>query len=625
MLETLRQGATGWIAKILIGLLILSFAVWGVADVFTNFGANTLIKVGDRKVSVPQYQQMFNRELNQLSIALRRDIDARLGRQLGVDQQILQNLLVDEHAGALGIGISDLAIAESLHKQPAFQDDKGGFDKASFAEYLRGTRTTEQEFLFWQKKETEREQILDTITEVPATPKILLDAVNTYQFQQRTIDYIVVPDDKAGVIADPDEAKLSAFYDSRKDDFMAPEFRRLALLVASPADIKAKIEIKDDDLKARYEAIKASYATPEKRRVQQITFTDKAAADKARIALEGGKDFGAVAKDAGQSETDIDRGLVTKEGLLDKKAAEAAFALTLGAISPVVEGDLALSISRVTEIVAATQKTFDEVKSEIRDALALQAAGKKLLELRDQVEDLRAAGTTLKEAAPQLGLKFVEIEAVDRTGKGRDGKDITNLPGPEVVKLAFESDVGVETDPLDLGDNGYVWVDVIEVVPTRQKTLEEVREEAKAAYLASERAKAAGDLSRKLTERLNKGEDIKTMAKELGLEAKSSKPITRAGNEDQLSEAAARLVFATVSGGSGSAPTEDGTARLIFKLTGITPPKPLDEAVKKSLMARLGSEAATDARSQYAAALQDTIGLDVNQALYEQITALGGG
>ena len=246
----------------------------------------------------------------------------------------------------------------------------------------------------------------------------------------------------------------------------------------------------DADAKNYYEQHKASYGTPERRELHQIVFPkpEEAAAAHERIAK--GASFADIAKERGLKASDTDVGMVTKADIIDPAVADAAFALKAGEVSAPVKGRFGTVLLQVGKIEPGNQKTYEEVAPQIKREIAESRAKTEIGNLRDKFEDERAAGSTLAEAAKKLGLKSRTIDAVDRSGRGPDGKPVADLPTtPDVIAAAFASDVGVDNDPLQLPDGGYLWYDVTGITPARDRTLDEVKDKVEARWRDDEIAK----------------------------------------------------------------------------------------------------------------------------------------
>lgn len=627
MLEQLRRGASSWVAKIFLLLLVLSFGVWGIADIFRGFGTSHVATVGGIPLGPDEYRRLYDRafetRLDALSQQLRQRVTPEIGRQFGIDRDIdkelFAQLLLDAHARDLNLGFGEETIAKRVIE--AFSDDKGNFDRDRFEQVLRRFNLSEAGFFQEEKTQTVRAQLL-TVLIAPAPPNLLIDIDHVYRNEQRTLEYFSIASDKVAAPPEPTDAQLTEHYEAAKQRYMAPEYRKLGILLASPDGMKAKVEVTEEELKEAYKTRGESFDTPERRRVLQLAFADKAEAEKAAAALRSGKDFVTVAKDFGRTEADYDRGLVAQSELADKQVAEAAFKIARDTVSDPIEGSLSTSIVKVIAIEPGVKRTYEDVKDKLRDQIALEKVKKLLPDLHNQVEDLRAAATPFKEIADKLGLQYLVVDAVDASGKDPSGKLLTE---PEVLgavlRPAFESDVGVEIDPVDLGQNGEAFVEVIEITPTRQMTLAEVKDRVKASWIAAETQKAAAKYARDLVDRAGKGEDFAKLAAEAGGSIETSKPLKRDDSDDNLSQGLLTLAFNQKPGVVAQSTNANGTARVVFRVKEITSPKPLTEEERKARSTSMRSAAMRDTLDQYVAALEKRYGISSNPELMRR--ALG--
>ena len=625
MLDTLRKGAASWVAKIFIGLLVISFAVWGIADIFRGYGGDTLAKVGETEISQEEFRFSYQNEIRNFSRRFRQQITSEQARALGIDTRVLSLLIggaaMDAHAKELRMGISEQVVAQDIADTPAFKNLQGRFDRNRFEQVLQAAGLSEQGYIAREKRQAVRNQLTSTITSDVFPSQTLITALDNYLKTTRTLQYFVLPASSLGEMEAPTEAQLKTYYEGHKPAFTAPEFRKLGMLLLSPDTIKDTVEVSDEDVKAAYEARKDSFGTPERRQLQQISFPNVKAASEARKSITSGEDFLKVAKDRGLNDKDIDLGTVTKSGMADKKIAEAAFSLKPDEISQPIEGQFVTAILRVVKIEPGVVKTFDDVKGEVRDTVAKDRARDEILDIHDNVEDARAAGTTLAEAAQKLNLTFREIEAVDNQGRGPDGKPIEDLPGgATILKAAFDSDVGIENDPVEIGDGGFVWYDVVAVTPEKLKPMESVTEELKAAWTNDQQSNKLAAKAQDMVKRIGNGTAFETLAQEVGTAVKTSKPLTRTGSEEDLPQSAIAQAFVLPEGGAGSARTTDGSGRVVFRVTAIATPKEISEKDGDKYSERLAQQMADDFVSQYVAGLRDHYGVQVNDALFNTLT-----
>jgi peptidyl-prolyl cis-trans isomerase D len=627
MLDALRRGSTGWVAKILLALLVVSFAVWGVADVFTGYGRGSIATVGDTDIAVQDFQRSFQNEISTISQQAGRRISADEARAAGLDNRVLSQLMawaaVEQHANDLDLALSDQALAELIRKDPNFKGPDGSFSQLSFENIINRMGLSERGFLDLRRRDELREQVITALMNSVAVPEPMVTLVNNYDQEKRVVEYFKIDAEKVITVPEPDETKLKQVYENNKTQFVVPEQRKLAILAVSPESLMGGVEVTEEEIASTYEDTKADYNTPERRRLQQIAFKDKAAAEAAKKALtEGKKTFGEIAADAGAKSTDIDLGLVSKDALIDPKIADAAFALEKDEVSDVVEGQFATVLIRTTNIEPAVERTLDQVKTQVRDKIARQKAEAKLQSVIDEVEDNRAAGKTLKETAEIVKVDFMEVPATDRYNKGPDGQAAVKLPDAmSILKTSFDSDVGLENEPVELRDGGYAWVDVVAITPPKQKPFDEVKEEVKKLAIESERARFVAELADKLVERANKGESMDALAKEAGApKAETSLPFTRTTDPHGLSKDAVKVAFKLKKGDAGSALASGNQTRLVLKLTEIKPAPELTTEQREKISKDLRAKLTDEVLSEYVIALQNNLGTSINQTEFRRAT-----
>ena len=626
MLDALRRGAQSWMMKwLLLVPLVFAFAIWGVADVFRGYGAGSLAKVGKIEISSAEFQRAYELQLDQLRRQFGGRINAEQARQFGIDAQVLSRLIgstaVDAHAQQLRLGLSDQSIVAAIEKDPSFQGLDGKFNRLALDNFLRQNGLTERGFIALRRKDEVREQITDSLMRDLAVPRTTLELVHAFRDETRVVEHYTIDPAKLPKLADPDDAMLTTTYEQNKKQFVHPEYRKLAVLLLSAEEVKRAIPVSDADIKASYEAEKERYNEPERRRVQQISFPSKAVAEAAAKAIGGGKSFLDAAKDVGAKESDINLGLMARKELIDPKIAEAVFSLAKDKVSAVVEGRFATVLVRVTEIQAGKQKALDEVKGEVRERLAADRAGREIQQLHDKVDDNKGAGKTLKEIADLLKLKHIEVAGADRAGKAADGKPAFEGPdGQRIVAAAFEAKSGVESDAIELADGGYAWVDVLATTPEKQRAFEEVKSDVKTVWLDVEARKALQATAVKLAERAKAGESMEALAKEAGGKLERSQAFNRFGNTPGLSAGGVRQAFAVAKGGATATDTTDGKSRIVLKVVDIVPAPALGKEQADKLQADLARQLQQDRLAEYVAALQDRLGVSINEAEFRRST-----
>lgn len=626
MLDALRRGSTGWVAKILLALLVLSFAIWGVADVFTGYGRGSVATVGDQEIRAEDFQRAFQNELTLIKRQAGRNITTEEARAAGLDNRVLAQLIawaaVEQHASNLGLALSDEAIVKALMNDPAFKGPDDKFSRAAFENIANQMGLNERGFVALRRRDELRALVTSSLIDSVAISDAEVELLNSWQEEKRVAEHFTINADEAVTVPEPDEAKLKQTYEQNKAQFMAPEYRKLAVLAVSVDSLKDKMDVSDEEIKASYADTKKDYNTPEKRRVQQIAFKDKAAAEAAKKAIKDGKGFGEVAKEAGAQAADIDLGLITKDDLIDPKIADVAFSLKKDEVSDVVEGRFATVLLRATDIREPVNRTLDDVKDKVRDKVAREKASSQLQSLIDQVEENRNLGKPLKEIAEELKLKFLDVPAADRSNNTPDNKLAIALPDASaVLQVAFQSGVGLENDPVELREGGYAWVDVLGVTEPKQKPFDAVKEDVKMLAIDTERARLISELADKLIERAKNGEAMEALAKEAKVtKVDTTPPFTRSTTPHGMSKDAVAKVFTLDKGAIASAPSTNKKSRTIFKVTEVKPAPPADKQVRERIVKELKDQITDEMLSQYVVALQEKLGTKINEAEYRRVT-----
>ncbi len=617
MLDAMRRGAQTPVAKLLFGLLCVSFAIWGVADVFQGWGRGFVAKVGHTEISAEEFRRSYQNELDRISRQSNQRLSAEQGHAFGLDRQVLAQMIagaaIEAHADQLGLAISDKTLAEGIQADPNFQTD-GKFNKQGFEGLLQQIGMSEQGFLNLRRKDELRGAIVSALIKGQTVPKPLLEEIHAYNQEKRVLEWVKI-DPAAVTVAEPDEATLKKRYEDDKAKYMTPEYRKVQVLMLTPDDLKKNITITDDEIAQAYDADKDSFNTPEQRRVQQIAFKDRVTAETALKALrDGTKSLAEVAKEAGAKDTDVDLGLITKKALIDPKVADVAFALEKDKYSDVIDGRFATVIVRVTQIEPGTTKTLADVKEQVRDKLANDKVHGNLQSKRDDVEDARLAGKTLKEVADQLQLTYKEIPATDVTGLGPDGKPVLETADiRKITARAFAPDTS-DDSAIDLTNDGYAWVNVLSTDAPKQKAYDEVKDAVKQDYMSSEHHRLLDELAKKLTDKVNAGEPIASIEAEAKGKVEKTEPITRKTIPPSISQSMVAQAFALAKGKAGHGPSSDNTTEILFRVAEITPAAALTLTETDELTRRLEDELANQSLTEYTEALKKRFGASVNQA-----------
>ncbi|RUX72691.1 MULTISPECIES: SurA N-terminal domain-containing protein [unclassified Mesorhizobium] len=626
MLGILRSAAGTWVAKGLLVLLVLSFLVWGVSGRLMGglAGHDSVITAGGTKVSINEYRLAYDRQLAVMSQQFGQRLSHEQAKALGVDNQVLAQLVsgavLDEQARKLGLGLSKDRLAELTREDPAFKGPGGQFDRRTFEYMLQQIGMRPEDYLKNRAQVAVRQQIVEAVSDGLKAPDTFFKAVALYRGEDRTIDYLTLPKALVEPIAAPSDNVLSAYFEANKKTYAAPEYRKFSYVRLEPVDIMDPTAVTDQQVSDDYNKNKARYTTPELRTIEQLVFKTPDAAKAALDSLKAGATFDKLVTAEGKTPADTLLGTLAKDKIADKAVADAAFALNANEVSQVVQGAFGPVLLRVTEIKPEVVKPLAEVSDQIRKDLALGEASRILLDVRDNYDDTRAAGSSLADAAAKLKLKVVTIDAIDRSGLRPDASIVKDLPqSPELIKAVFDAEPNTENDALTTADNGFVFYEVASITPARDRTLDEVRQKVVADWTAAETSKRLAAKADELEKRLKAGATLDVIASELKLEKQTKRGVKREADDVDFGKEGAAAMFGVGEGGTGLIPSPTGDGQILYKVAEVFEPAGADaSSVPDDAQKSFTSGMSDDLLDQLVAQLQTQYDVRVDQAAVAQ-------
>ncbi|MGJ0511669.1 SurA N-terminal domain-containing protein [Methylocystis sp.] len=629
MLEGLRVASQNWIGRtimaLVMGVIVISFSIWGVGDVFRGMTAQRLARVGSGEVTVDTYRSAYQNELRRIQQRMRRAITNEEAHQSGLDLQILERLVtevaLDQKARQLGLAASDETTQRLLAAEKVFQGPDGKFDAARFKQIANDSGFTERGFVADQKNVYLRKMITDIVVAGVEPPKLMVEAIYRFRNESRTIDYVILPPSLVSAAPTPSDEELKKYFDEREQTFRAKEYRKLTALVVSPSTVGKPESVSAEQARKLYDEVKSKrYGTPEKREVRQIVLKTDTEAEAALAKLKAGADFDALAAELKLNPKDVNLGLVEQRDFGDPKVGAAVFALPQPGLTAPVHTAFGAVVSQVRSIAPAVyNKTFEQAEPELRAEIAAQGAMPEVRRLHEAIEDQRASGKTLAESAKAVGLETQVYDGVDDAGNDRSGKPIAGLPaGPDLVKAAFASDIGVDNDTVATRDGGYVWYEVNGIEPARQKTFEEVKQAVADAMRSDAAQKALAAKADEIVAKLNAGRPIEDVAKELGVQTQRANEVKREARPDFNTNVIVRF-FDVAPRNAGSVVVDNG--RLVFFVRDSTTPVFDPSSIEaKTIAQQLKPAFHNDLLEQYVGGLEKALGVDINQRALEAAT-----
>src|SRR6202011_1280221 len=629
MLRGMRKASTTWLGKTIMatvmGVLIIAFGFWGIADIFKGFGQSTLATIGHTEISINEFRQLYMDKLQQIGRQFGRPLTAEQARAFGFDRQVLQQTLaeaaLDEQARRLGLGQSEAETMRMIFSDPNFKGVNGNFDPARFQATIRQFGFSEQRYVADQRRVSLRRQIAGAMAAGLEPPKTLIEALSRFQNEQRSIDYVKLDAAQAGSIDPPSPETLAGYFDDHKAQFRAPEFRKIAFVAITPEDIGKWSEVSDEDAKKLFEQRRDRLGTPEQRQLSQIVFPNAEEALAARNRIASGTSFEDLAKERGLNPSDVDLGMVAKTGIIDTAIADAAFSLPSGEVSQPVPGRFGVALVKIGKIESGVQPTYEGVASNLKKEIAVGRARASVAELRDKMEDERGGGASVIEAAQKLGLTAVTIDAVDRSGRLPNGQLVANIPrGLDVVSQAFNSDVGVDNDPISF-NGGYVWYDVLGITPSRERKLDEVKDQVEARWRDDQIASRLKAKAAEMVQKLEHSANLADEAAAAGSKVETASGFRRDASLPGVPAGAITAAFRTAKDGVGQTAGAGASEWIVFRVTDVNvPPVDLASDDMKKLKETLERGLTDEQVAQYVTKLETDIGTTINQAAFAQVT-----
>ena len=516
MLSAFRAFAKSWVAALMIGLLIVAFAVFGVSDVFGKRLSNAVIEAGSRKVSPIEFRREFDQQRQGIEQQMGRPLTIEVAADNGLDRQVLQRVATreafSEMLRRMGIRPSDAQVAKEIGKIPAFFNPVSGvFDKQLYQQKLAQNDLTVDRFESRLRDEVAKQYFLSAFANSLQAPRAYGALGAIYTLESRDVAYLTVTPASVPRPAAPTDAQLSAFMKENAAQLTQPEYRQLTVVRFAPEAVAADVAIDPAEVRKRYEFRKDTLSTPETRSLVQIPAKNAAQAQAISARLQRGEAPAAVAKSLGvDAITYADK---PQSAIADRKLAAAAFQLKAGQIST-AQGDLGLAVVRIDAVTPGKAVSFEEARPALEAELRKDAVAEKVYALTQAYDEAHQKGANLVEAAKKAGVEAVALPPVSR-----DGRAITGQPtglNPKLAEAAFGLPPGGESAVTEAGDGEYFAVRVDKIIPPAMPSLAEIKPMLAQAWTMRALAKAMQAKAESLAARVGKGEALSAVAASVG-------------------------------------------------------------------------------------------------------------
>lgn len=581
MFSAVRQFAKSLVARILLGILIVSFAIFGIGDVFRQARSDTVVKAGSREIGAADFKREFDGYKQQTEQRVGQPITVEMAVEKGLDRRVLDGLAGRESFAEMmhrmGIRISDEQIVSQIRKIPAFFDHVSGkFDEKLYAGALAERQLTPAKFESLMRDDMAQQQMTVAMASGLQIPRAYAALGAAYVMESRDATFFVIDPRMVPPPTQPTDAQLEAFMKENAAQLMRPEFRQLTIVRFSGKAIEPTVKVDPAEVKKRYDFVKDSLSKPETRTVVQIPAKDAATAARVAQALKSGVDIAPAAKMAGVEP--ILYADKPKTAIADPKVADVAFSLPAGAVSDPIQGQLSFAVVKVMKVTPGKQTSFEEARPQIEAQIRQDEAGQKVYDLSQVYEDAHTAGANLTEAAAKAGVPVETTAPVTAQGLLQTGKP-SNLPA-ELLKSAFDLPQGGESDIEEAGKGEYYAVRVDKVIAPAVPPLAEIKPQLSRVYMLQQLTSEMKGKADALAARVQKGEPIEQVANSTGAHA-----ITVAGVSRFKAQQFAKLgrdflmkMFGAKPGDVFTAQS-DQLAMFVGKLDGVHAARPQDAAV----------------------------------------------
>ncbi len=626
MLSKVRGVLKGPVAWLVVILLILAFALWGVPNV-TQLAASSTLSVGSQKFS-PQYVQsefnsLYQRQNRESGGALTREDAIASGLPNRVVDSIATQSALMQYADKMNLALPRAAVRDYLQNNEAFHNPATGeFDRVTLENILQQNTITANEFERRVREDLTRSQLVEAVAASGPVVAPYADAIILRETERRRISYLTVTNEMAGVAAEPGPDDLQTFYAENESMFTAPEYRTFDMLLLRSADFREGLEAPEDELRRLYDAGKERlYDKPERRTVYQLTYETESEARAAAASLRSGTPFENIALDRGMSLEAATFTEAQKRDLLDPNVADAAFAdgLEEGAIVDPVRSLFGWTIIQIAGVTPAETTTFEEVRDDLENDYMEQDVRRRMLDAIDEIEEVRDTGAELADAADAAGFSVETVGPIDRVSFAPGGAIIDKVPG-EVLREAFLLDEGDQSEALRLGaEDGYYMVSVREIKPPALKPFDYVRDEVEQRWRDQERTDRISKTVNDIRDSIAAGETLESVAEAFN-RAPIGLVIDRRFQNETISATFNEQIFFADLNDVVSAPVGNAGAQVVAEIREIGyAPNAIPPEQKEQLKQMIGFQLDQELVEAFILTVREDLGVKVNQS---QIDAL---
>lgn len=557
MLLNLRDIVSGWLAIVIVALLIIPFAFWGINYYFDQGGPQVIAKVNDREISLSEYQRAYQNYRQQLRYRLGEagDLpDNELLRQEALNT-LIENEVIKQMTRAARMRVGDDTVVDTISSIQVFQDENGQFSQARYQQAMQRVGMTSGSFEQQLRNDILLEQLQSAIIETAFVTDREVNRLGRIEAQKRDIVYTTVNAQAIREGIEVSDEDIQAYYQENGSDYREPEKVKIAYLELSIDNLLGEVSVTDADLRAYYENNKAAYNVEEARKISQLYIKLAKDADEAEVQeaqeqmdfisekLEAGESFEEIANNyenrLGPDFEQISLGM-TPQGVMDSKLDEKAFAMQEDEISELIRTDSGLHILRVDEIRAQQTQPLEEIRDRIEEDYRRYQAEQLYFEYADRLATLAYEHPNeLEPAAEELGLEIQSSDWFTQQG-GEEGL----IADDSIVVTSYSDEVlqdGLNSEPIELNNSRMVVLRVDEHQRAQAIPLEQVREDIVDAIKSERARQTARKRGQAIITALRDGETLEQVAEEFGIEWQQADGVSR--DTTDISRSVLRTAF----------------------------------------------------------------------------------
>ncbi len=532
MLRGLRKGASSIFAKALLFLLVASFALWGIGDIFRDSGANaTLATAGADVITAQEFQVSLQKIQQSYGDLMTPEMMQQTQLPLMLLQQMINGRLLEQEAKQLGVRISDDALLRHIRNNPAFQKEDGSFDRVRFALSLQTNQMNEAMYLATLRENLSADILRDMFFVSPLISDDIVKALYQARAEERAAGIILIGGQDISA-DEPTDDELQEFYDATAAAYIQPEYRtiRIASVPATALTQQVRANVTEEDIAQYYEDNQSMFTVPEKRNVEQWLYkTESEATEAYKQLLEGKAAESVISTYPPVNADNTALGNVAYKSLPDE-AKDPVFSVEAGQFTNPIETAFGWHVFLVKDVTPAQTKPMDEVKDAIIDQYVAAASETHVRKTANVLDDALAGGATLEEAfeTAQLDATITEIGPVDANGLNQkeEAVQVDALPNA-ALQTGFSLGVN-ETSRLALSDdNEYFLIQTKSIIGERQPALDEVRAQITQAWKKQQRAQKLRIKAQAIAAELKTADNVQAVLDEKGLSTQSTGRIAR--------------------------------------------------------------------------------------------------